>query len=95
MKEWQYIQNKRGVSHDMLWLGSPSFVQNFSSISVLLQVSFTKITMSFYYILPCSDIAYDKYKSMHHHKAYVVCVQVHKKGCGKMNEEMESNHSYI
>jgi hypothetical protein len=64
----------------MLWLGSPSFAQNFSSISVLPQVRFTKITMTFYYILACSDMAYDKYKSMHHQEAYVVFVQDHKNG---------------
>jgi hypothetical protein len=64
----------------MLWLGSPSFAQNFSSISVLLQVCFTKITATFYYILACFDMAYDKYMSMHHQEAYVVFVQDHKKG---------------
>jgi hypothetical protein len=64
----------------MLWLGSPSFAQNFSSISVLLQVCFPKITVTFYYILACSGMAYDKYMSMHHQEAYVVFVQDHKKG---------------
>jgi hypothetical protein len=48
-------------------------------LKILLQVCFTKITI-FYYILACSDMAYDKHKSMHHQEAYVVFAQDHKKG---------------
>ena len=41
-------------------------------------------------------MAYDKYMSMHHQEAYVVFVQDHKKGwSGQMDEEIESNLSYL
>jgi hypothetical protein len=55
----------------MLWLEPPSFAQNFSSLSVLPQVCFTKIIMTFYYILVCSDMAYDKYKSIKKHMLHL------------------------
>jgi hypothetical protein len=68
------------MSCDVPWLGFLFFLVDFHFMIVLWCACFTTVTLTFFYVLVCSDIALGGYKSMHHQEHHFLSMWVHENG---------------